>query len=121
MPKYCGIGPVELTYVKRENSMTEDIYAKPDFTKKIRFQTDVKEDRNPDVHHDIDDVRIYDNYCAEEITPPEKSQDNTTKEQQQSIYLPVSYVLQTGGLCNTEFGTISFFLWNPSLPRDSFC
>ncbi|XP_056265549.1 C-type lectin domain family 4 member E-like [Pseudoliparis swirei] len=70
--------------------MTEDIYAKPDFTKKIRFQTDVKEDRNPDVHHDIDDVRIYDNYCAEEITPPEKSQDNTTKEQQQTASVDVS-------------------------------
>ncbi|TNN69517.1 hypothetical protein EYF80_020351 [Liparis tanakae] len=65
--------------------MTEDIYAKPDFTKKIRFQTEVKEDSNPDVHHDIDDVRIYDNYCAEEITPPERSQDTTTKEQQQSL------------------------------------
>ncbi|XP_068583567.1 CD209 antigen-like isoform X2 [Cebidichthys violaceus] len=63
--------------------MTEDIYAKPDLTKKVRFQTGVKEDRDTDVCDDIDNVRIYDNFCAEESTPPEKSQDNITEDQQQ--------------------------------------
>lgn len=82
----------ELTEVKRENSMTEDIYAKPDLSKKIRFQTGVKEDKNTDANDDIDDVRIYDNYCAPQSTAPETSQDNTTEDQQQSISLPVSYV-----------------------------
>lgn len=67
--------------------MSEDIYAKPDFTKKVRFQTGVKEDKNADVCVDIDNVRIYDNYWAEESTPQDKSQDNRTEDQQQSIYI----------------------------------
>ncbi|XP_068583199.1 C-type lectin domain family 7 member A-like isoform X2 [Cebidichthys violaceus] len=70
--------------------MTEDIYAKPDLTKKVRFQTGVKEDRDTDVCDDIDNVRIYDNFCAEESTPPEKSQDNITEDQQQTVSVNVS-------------------------------
>ncbi|XP_056228583.1 CD209 antigen-like [Seriola aureovittata] len=58
--------------------MSEDIYAMPDLTKKVRFQTRENEGRNADK---TDNVNIYDNYWAEGSTPP-KLQD-TTEEQQQ--------------------------------------
>ncbi|KAK9539957.1 hypothetical protein VZT92_002436 [Zoarces viviparus] len=70
--------------------MTEDIYAKPDLTKKVKFQKGVKEDRDTDVCDDIDNVRIYDNFWAEESTPPEKSEDNITEDQQPTVSVNVS-------------------------------
>ena len=87
-----------LSEVKLEN-MSEDIYAKPDLTKKVRFQKGEKEDR--DACDDIDNVKIYDNYWTEESTPrdkpqdntEDKPQDNTTEDQQQSICLPVWYAM----------------------------
>ncbi|GLD65040.1 C-type lectin domain family 4 member G-like protein [Lates japonicus] len=55
--------------------MSEDIYAKPDLTKKVRFQTGEK-NGNVDVCEDIDSVTIYDNCWAEGTisvnVPPEK-------------------------------------------------
>lgn len=72
--------------------MAEDIFAKPDVTKKVRFQTGENEDRNTDECDVTDKVRIYDNYWADGSTPP-KSQDITTEDQQQSIHLSVAYVL----------------------------
>ncbi|XP_051240079.1 asialoglycoprotein receptor 1-like isoform X2 [Dicentrarchus labrax] len=69
--------------------MSEDIYAKPDLTKKVRFQADEKKDRNTDVGDNNDKVVIYDNYRAEGSSPP-KSQDNTTEEQQQTTSVSVS-------------------------------
>lgn len=80
--------------------MSKDIYANPDLTKKVRFEKGEKEDRNEDVCDKTNNVTIYDNYWAEGSTPP-KLQDNTTEDQQQSIYLsvsiylPVSYVIHT--------------------------
>ncbi|XP_059191054.1 asialoglycoprotein receptor 1-like [Centropristis striata] len=69
--------------------MSEDIYAKPDLTKKVRFQAGEKEDGNTDDCDDIDSVRIYDNCWAEESTPQDKTQDktqdNTTEDQQQIL------------------------------------
>lgn len=67
--------------------MSEDIYAKPDLTKKVRFQTGEK-DENAVVFENTD-VRIYDNYMPQGSTPP-KLQDSTTEDQLQSIYLSVS-------------------------------
>lgn len=64
--------------------MSEDIYAKPDLTKKVRFQTGEK-DENAVVFENTD-VRIYDNYMPQGSTPP-KLQDSTTEDQLQSIYL----------------------------------
>ncbi|KAK9539959.1 hypothetical protein VZT92_002438 [Zoarces viviparus] len=70
--------------------MTEDIYDKPDFTKEVRFQKGVKEDRDTDVYENIDNVKIYDNFGAEESTPPEKSEDNITEDQQPTVSVNVS-------------------------------
>ncbi|XP_018520468.1 asialoglycoprotein receptor 1-like [Lates calcarifer] len=67
--------------------MSEDIYAKPDLTKKVRFQTEEK-NGNVDICEDIDSVTIYDNCWAEGSTPP-KLQDNTTEDQQQTISVSV--------------------------------
>ncbi|XP_008290042.1 C-type lectin domain family 4 member F-like isoform X2 [Stegastes partitus] len=66
--------------------MSEDIYAKPDLSKKVRFQT---ENGNADKA----DVVIYDNYVAEESTTA-KSEENTTEDPQQ--------VLQDKNSWNTE-------------------
>ncbi|XP_008290041.1 CD209 antigen-like protein E isoform X1 [Stegastes partitus] len=57
--------------------MSEDIYAKPDLSKKVRFQT---ENGNADKA----DVVIYDNYVAEESTTA-KSEENTTEDPQQAV------------------------------------
>lgn len=77
--------------------MSEELYAMPDLTKKVRFQKD-EDCRNTEVFDNNDNVKIYDNYWTEENMPP-KSQDNTTEDQQQStctlsvcVCLPVSYV-----------------------------
>ncbi|KAL7404505.1 hypothetical protein ABVT39_015680 [Epinephelus coioides] len=70
--------------------MAEDIYAKPDLTKKVRFQTGEKDDRQTDGCDNVDTVRIYDNCWAEESTPPDKSQDNTTENQPQTTSVIVS-------------------------------
>nr|XP_033478867.1 CD209 antigen-like protein C [Epinephelus lanceolatus] len=70
--------------------MAEDIYAKPDLTKKVRFQTGEKDDRQTDVCDNVDTVRIYDNCWAEERTTPDKSQDNTTENQPQTTSVNVS-------------------------------
>ncbi len=64
--------------------MAEDLYAKPDLSKKLRFQPGEKGDSNADVGHDIDSVKIYGNYWAEGSTPP-NSQDSTTDDQQHRI------------------------------------
>ncbi|XP_027138451.1 intracellular protein transport protein USO1-like [Larimichthys crocea] len=69
--------------------MSEDLYAKVDLTKKVRFQTAEKEDTNADNNGNIDNVTIYDNYCAEGSTPP-KSPDNGTDDQQQTTSVNVS-------------------------------
>lgn len=78
--------------------MSEDLYAKPDLSRKVRFQTGEEEDRNADVDDDINNVTIYDNYVPEGSTPP-KSQDNTTDEQQPSIYLSVCLSVSCYILC----------------------
>ncbi|XP_058497318.1 uncharacterized protein LOC131467427 [Solea solea] len=62
--------------------MSDDVYANPNLTKKVRFQTDEKEDGKADFCRNTDNVTIYDNYCPEESTLPEL-QDSTTKDQQQ--------------------------------------
>ncbi|KAM3624476.1 uncharacterized protein V6R79_023974 [Siganus canaliculatus] len=58
--------------------MSEDLYAKPDLTKKVRFQKS-KEDKNEDVADN--DARIYDNYCPKE-GPSTKPQEDTIDQQQ---------------------------------------
>ncbi|XP_071361294.1 C-type lectin domain family 1 member A-like isoform X2 [Trachinotus anak] len=63
--------------------MSQDIYAKPDLTKKVRFQTGEKEDRDADVYDKTDNVVIYDNCWIEGSTLP-KLQD-TTEDQQQTV------------------------------------
>ncbi|KAM3624393.1 uncharacterized protein V6R79_022840 [Siganus canaliculatus] len=65
--------------MSEEISMSEEIYAKPDLTKKVRLQTSA--DRNSDATGD--DARIYDNYCPKE-GPSTKSQEDTTDQQQTS-------------------------------------
>lgn len=69
--------------------MAEDIYAKPDLTKKVKFQTDEKKDGNTDFCDNADKVIIYDNFWAEGSPPLPTLQDDTTKDQQQSINLSV--------------------------------
>nr|XP_046265550.1 asialoglycoprotein receptor 1-like [Scatophagus argus] len=71
--------------------MSEDLYAKLDLTKKVRFQADEKEDRNTYADDNINDLRIYDNYLPEGKTQP-KSQDNTTEDQQQTTSVNISSV-----------------------------
>ncbi|XP_076585506.1 uncharacterized protein LOC143320027 [Chaetodon auriga] len=68
--------------------MSEDLYAVPDLTKKVRFQTSEKEDGNADVG-DISNVTIYDNCWAEGSTPA-KPQDNPTDVQKQTSSVNVS-------------------------------
>ncbi|XP_040893045.1 C-type lectin domain family 4 member M-like isoform X2 [Toxotes jaculatrix] len=58
--------------------MSEDIYAKPDLTKKVRFQTEEKEDGSAHVCDNRENVTIYDNYRVEENTPPEDQQQTTS-------------------------------------------
>lgn len=94
--------------------MADDLYAKPDLTKKVRFQTGEREDTNADVSDNADDVRIYDNYWAEESTPP-KSQDITPEDQQQSTYLSVCVCLPVScDLWDTVFN-ITYYLCPQSL------
>ncbi len=59
--------------------MAEDLYAKPDLSKKVRFQAGEKGDSNTDVGHDIDSVKIYDN-CWVDGSTPLNSQDSTTDD-----------------------------------------
>ncbi|XP_026158979.1 asialoglycoprotein receptor 1-like [Mastacembelus armatus] len=69
--------------------MSEDIYARPDLTKKVRFQKGEKEeDRNADVY-DNNNATIYENSWKERSTLP-KSQENTSKDQQQTASVNVS-------------------------------
>ncbi|KAM8772077.1 uncharacterized protein AB9X84_007237 isoform 1-T1 [Acanthopagrus schlegelii] len=63
--------------------MSEDLYAKPDLTKKVRFQAGEKKDGNTDVGENIDNVTIYDNSWAEGSAAP-KSEDDTSDHQQPS-------------------------------------
>ncbi|XP_036967264.1 C-type lectin domain family 4 member M-like [Acanthopagrus latus] len=63
--------------------MSEDLYAKPDLTKKVRFQAGEKKDGNTDVSENIDNVTIYDNSWAEGSAAP-KSEDDTSDHQQPS-------------------------------------
>lgn len=77
--------------------MSEDLYAKLDLAKKVRFQAGEKKDGNTDDGKNIDNVIIYDNCWAEGSAAP-KSEDNPSDHQQPSICLsvcvclPVSYV-----------------------------
>ncbi|XP_060938722.1 CD209 antigen-like protein E [Limanda limanda] len=68
--------------------MSEDIYAMPDLSKKVRFQTGEKADGNADVYEITDDVNIYDNYLQQGSTPLEL-QDSTTEEPQKAISVNV--------------------------------
>ncbi|XP_060950937.1 LOW QUALITY PROTEIN: C-type lectin domain family 12 member A-like [Limanda limanda] len=68
--------------------MSEDIYAMPDLSKKVRFQTGEKADGNADVYEITDDVNIYDNYLPQGSTPLEL-QDSTTEEPQKAISVNV--------------------------------
>uniref|UniRef100_UPI003AAEFBB4 uncharacterized protein n=1 Tax=Centroberyx gerrardi TaxID=166262 RepID=UPI003AAEFBB4 len=61
--------------------MSEDVYAKPDLTKKVRFQGGEKEERTVDIYDNADSLRIYDNQWVEESTPP-KLQDTTEGQHQ---------------------------------------
>ena len=72
--------------------MSEDLYAKPDLTKKVRFQAGEKKDGNTDVGENIDNVTIYDNSWAEGSAAP-KSEDDTSDHQQPSICLSVCVCL----------------------------
>ena len=81
--------------------MSEDLYAKPDLTKKVRFQAGEKKDGNTDVGENIDNVTIYDNSWAEGSAAP-KSEDDTSDHQQPSICLSVWLWLQ---------GKLIFFCW----------
>lgn len=69
--------------------MSEDIYAKPDLTKKVRFQSGAKANEKADVNETTDTVHIYDNYVPEGSTPP-GPQDSTTEDKQTGIYAVTS-------------------------------
>lgn len=59
--------------------MLKDLYAKPDFTKKVRFQTDEKK-KTTDAEDDNKNATIYDNYVRErnnEDLPQEHQQTST--------------------------------------------
>lgn len=76
--------------------MSEDIYANPDLTKKVRFQKSEKEDRNEDVCDSIDNSVIYDNCWVQGSLPP-NLEDNVAENQQQcsnyfSVYLSHAYL-----------------------------
>ncbi|XP_053273867.1 CD209 antigen-like protein D isoform X1 [Pleuronectes platessa] len=68
--------------------MSEDIYAMPDLSKKVRFHTGEEADGNADVCKITDDVNIYDNYLPPGSTPLEL-QDSTTEEPQKAISVNV--------------------------------
>lgn len=58
--------------------MLKDLYAKPDFTKKVQFQTDEK--KTTDAEDDNKNATIYDNYVTErnnEDLPQEHQQTST--------------------------------------------
>ena len=96
--------------------MSEDLYAKPDLTKKVRFQAGEKKDGNTDVGENIDNVTIYDNSWAEGSAAP-KSEDDTSDHQQPSICLsicvclPVSCVWYTWDAVVVITGEINIFCW----------
>ncbi|KAF3687475.1 hypothetical protein EXN66_Car003147 [Channa argus] len=75
--------------------MSEDLYAKLDLTKKVRFQKSENKDKNTEVCDDTDNSAskdtstIYDNYCVEGSTPP-KLDDSTTEDQQQIVSVSVN-------------------------------
>nr|XP_043883509.1 uncharacterized protein LOC122770616 isoform X2 [Solea senegalensis] len=62
--------------------MSDDVYANPSLTKKVRFQIGEKEDGKADFCKNTDNVTIYDNYWPEGSTLPEL-QDSPTKDQEQ--------------------------------------
>lgn len=62
--------------------MSEDLYVEPDPNKIVRFQADDTEYMNIGDH--INNGIIYENWSA-----VRKSEDNTTYDQQKSIYLSV--------------------------------
>ncbi|XP_075870256.1 asialoglycoprotein receptor 2-like isoform X2 [Nelusetta ayraudi] len=66
--------------------MSEDVYAKPEFTRKVRFQAS-DEDKKVDGEQDISNVIIYDNYLPGGGSMS-TSQENLTEEQQTTT--PVS-------------------------------
>ncbi|XP_033181794.1 C-type lectin domain family 4 member M-like isoform X1 [Anabas testudineus] len=62
--------------------MSEDIYAKPDLNKKVRFQKSENEDKNEEVGDSMDNTVIYDNCWIQGSTPPNKEDNNTEKPEQ---------------------------------------
>ncbi|KAK2816819.1 hypothetical protein Q5P01_025010 [Channa striata] len=75
--------------------MSEDIYAKPDLTKKFRIQKSENDDKHTAVYDDTDNSAnkdnsvIYDNCWVEGRTPP-KLQDSSTEDQQQIVAVNVN-------------------------------
>ncbi|XP_035023303.2 CD209 antigen [Hippoglossus stenolepis] len=69
--------------------MSEDIYATPDLSKKVRFQTGEKADGNADVYEIPDNVNIYDNYLPPQGSKPLELQDSTTEDPQKAISVNV--------------------------------
>ena len=72
--------------------MSEDIYAMPDLSKKVRFQTGEEADGNADVSKITDNVNIYDNYLPQGSSPLEL-QDSTTEDPQKGTNLSVCLCL----------------------------
>ncbi|XP_033181796.1 asialoglycoprotein receptor 1-like isoform X3 [Anabas testudineus] len=69
--------------------MSEDIYAKPDLNKKVRFQKSENEDKNEEVGDSMDNTVIYDNCWIQGSTPP-NTEDNTTEKPEQIISADVN-------------------------------
>ncbi|XP_029949223.1 uncharacterized protein LOC115389786 [Salarias fasciatus] len=69
---------------KSDFSMSEDLYTTPDFTKKVRFRAEKKADGPVEICDSCDNATIYDNYCAEELKPP-NGEENRTQDQQQTV------------------------------------
>lgn len=67
--------------------MSEDVYAKPELTRKVRFQASDK-DKTMDEEQDVSNVNIYDNYLPEGSFMS-TSRENLTEEQQTGTYLSV--------------------------------
>lgn len=96
--------------------MSEDLYAKLDLAKKVRFQAGETKDGNTDDGKNIDNVIIYDNCWAEGSAAP-KSEDNTSDHQQPSICLSVcvclsvSYVWYTWDTVFVITGEMYILCW----------
>lgn len=90
-------------------SMAEDLYAKVDLKKKVRFGTGEREDSKAGVCEDIESVKIYDNCWAEGGTPP-KSPDSTTDVQQQSSNTSVSTSVDVSSGKRRRHGAAAVFL-----------